>query len=147
MRSISIQGRRCRALVVDDNSTNRLVLNVMLTEVGGEVSEAGDGLVAVEAFRKGGFDVVLMDVEMPRMDGLAATRAIRVLEEQQGLARTPIIVVSAFVTRADREASCAAGADLHLPKPIDMNALLDAVGDAVQGASCAQQDGPRYAVG
>ncbi len=146
MRSISTQGRRCRALVVDDNSTNRLILNVMLTEAGGAVSEACDGLIAFEAFQKEAFDVVLMDVEMPRMDGLAATRAIRVLEEQQGLPRTPIIVVSAFITRADQEASSAAGADLHLSKPVDMNTLLDAVGDAMVGSLSPQKDWLRYSI-
>jgi CheY-like chemotaxis protein len=147
MRSISTQGRRCRALVVDDNSTNRLILNVMLTEAGGAVSEACDGLVAFEAFQNGAFDVVLMDIEMPRMDGLAATRAIRLLEQQQDLPRTPIIVVSAFVTRADQEASAAAGADRHLSKPVDMNALLDAVAEATEGSLSPPQDQRRYSAG
>ena len=144
MRSISIQGRPCRALVVDDNATNRLILNVMLTEAGGSVSEAADGQVAFETFQKEGFDVVLMDVEMPRMDGLAATRAIRSLERQWGRPRTPIIVVSAYASRADQEASTTAGADLHLTKPVDMSTLLDAVGDAMAGALSPTQDWLRY---
>jgi CheY-like chemotaxis protein len=81
----------------------------------------------------GAFDVVLMDIQMPIMDGLTATRAIRAREAAQGLPATPVVVVSANVMREHLEASAAAGANGHLGKPIRAEALITAVAQAVQG--------------
>jgi CheY-like chemotaxis protein len=135
MRSLVLDGRPCRALVVDDHPTNRLVLHAMLTGAHATVAEAEDGQKACEAFVAETFDVVLMDVEMPRVDGLTATRAIRAREAELHLSRTPIIVVSGFVSSHDVRASLAAGADLHLGKPVQMEGLLAAVWDAIHGFS------------
>jgi CheY-like chemotaxis protein len=135
MRSLIIDGRPARALVVDDHPTNRLVMNVMLTEAGATVAEAHDGQQACKAFAAETFDVILMDIEMPKVDGLAATRAIRQMEAEQRMVRTPIIVVSGFVSPADTRASLAAGADLHLGKPVQMAGLLAATADALYGFS------------
>jgi CheY-like chemotaxis protein len=134
-RTLLINGRPCRALVVDDHPTNRLVLQVMLTEAGAKVTEAQDGQQACEAFATASFDVILMDIQMPHVDGLTATSVIRALEIERSMARTPIIVVSAFVSPSDVRASLAAGADLHLGKPVQMQGLLAAVEDALCGFS------------
>lgn len=123
----------CRALVVDDNAINRKIMNVILTEAGAVVCEAADGKQGYEAFAGEPFDVVLMDIQMPVMDGHTAVRAIRALEAERGSDRAPIIMVSAFVGMKDIDLSMKAGADLHLGKPVRVASLLAAVRDALNG--------------
>ena len=125
--------RPCRALVVDDNAINRTILNVVLSEAGAVVCEAEDGRQACEIFTDEPFDVVLMDIQMPVMDGHTAVRTIRALEAERGSDRVPIIMVSAFVGMQDIDLSMKAGADLHLGKPVRVASLLTAVGDALDG--------------
>ena len=86
-----------------------------------------DGVQAVEACRTTPFDAVLMGMMMPRMDGLAATRAIRDLEAAQGRGRTPIIMLTANTLQDHVVRALMAGADLHLPKPITASALYQAL--------------------
>ena len=121
-----------RVLVVDDNATNRKVAELILQSIGAEVACVENGREAVEAVEAGAFDVVLMDIQMPIMDGLTATRAIRAREAAQGLPATPVVVLSANVMREHLEASAAAGANGHLGKPIRAEALITAVAQAVQ---------------
>ena len=121
-----------RVLVVDDNATNRRVAELLLQTVGIEVTLAEDGDQAVDAFLTDRFDAILMDMMMPVMDGTAATRAIRDIEQARGLPRTPIIMLTANSLAQHVEASLAAGADLHLPKPISASALFAAL-ETVQG--------------
>lgn len=90
----------------------------MLGRLGYGVRVAGDGQAALEACREEPPAAVLMDVQMPRMDGLAATRELRRLQREQGLAQFPIIVASAFYSPADRTACFEAGADGFVTKPI-----------------------------
>ncbi len=116
-----------RVLVVDDNPTNRRVAELILQTIGIDVTCVEDGEQAVDAFRVGGFDAILMDMMMPVMDGATATRAIRHIERLQGLARTPIIMLTANSLPQHIDASLAAGADLHLPKPMSPEALLGAL--------------------
>jgi CheY-like chemotaxis protein len=125
--------RPCRALVVDDNAINRTILDVVLTEAGAVVREAEDGRLACEAYAREPFDVILMDIQMPVMDGHTAVRAIRALEAERGLERVPIIMVSAFVGMKDIDLSMEAGADLHLGKPVQVASMLAAVRDALDG--------------
>lgn len=115
-----------RVLAADDNPTNRKVLELMLGAAGAEVISVENGQQAVEAWRAGAFDVVLMDLRMPVMDGLDAIRAIR-KAEAPGLPRAPIIVISANTSPDDLRASDAAGADRHIGKPIRAEALFDAI--------------------
>lgn len=115
-----------RVLAADDNPTNRKVLELMLGAAGAEVISVENGEQAVEAWRGGAFDVVLMDLRMPVMDGLDAIRAIR-KAEAPGLPRAPIIVVSANTSPGDLLASTAAGADRHISKPVRAEALFDAI--------------------
>ena len=113
-----------RVLVVDDNATNRKVAQLMLAQVGGEVTACENGQEAVLAFNHGVFDLILMDLQMPVMDGLSATRAIRETERVGGKAKTPLIVLSANMSAEDRVATAAAGADAHIGKPIRADELI-----------------------
>ena len=124
--SHDVEGPPLRVLAADDNPTNRKVLELMLGAAGAEVISVENGQQAVEAWRAGAFDVVLMDLRMPVMDGLDAIRAIR-KAEAPGLPRAPIIVISANTSPDDLRASDAAGADRHIGKPIRAEALFNAI--------------------
>lgn len=121
-----------RVLVVDDNPGNREVARLMLAPTGAEIVEACDGLEAVEMARTQAFDLILMDVRMPRMDGLAATRAIRALEAP--CCSVPILAVTADAMPEDAERCLLAGMNGHLAKPITHTALYAAI-DRVTGSS------------
>ena len=125
------EGRPLKVLAADDNPTNRKVLELMLQASGAEVVTVENGQEAVQAWRGGGFDLLLMDLRMPVTDGLEAIRAIRDEEQAAGLGRTPAVVLSANASLEDRAASAAAGADGHVAKPLRVESLLAAIGDAL----------------
>uniref|UniRef100_UPI002FE4298F ATP-binding protein n=1 Tax=Phenylobacterium sp. TaxID=1871053 RepID=UPI002FE4298F len=117
-----------RVLLAEDHPTNRRVVELILEPLGVELTAVEDGARALEACRAGAFDLVLMDMQMPVMDGLAATRAIRAHEQATGSGRrTPLIVLSANAMRQHRDEARAAGADLHLAKPVTARALVEAM--------------------
>ena len=120
-----------RILVADDNATNRKVIELMLSAAGAQPTCVADGREAVEAWTAGAYDVVLMDLRMPVMDGLAAIRAIRAAEAASGRPRTPVIVLSANTSPQDRRASAEAGADGHIGKPIRAGDLIAALSEAM----------------
>ncbi len=126
-----------RVLVVDDHPTNRIVVTALLDTIGATSIEAEDGEQACGAFEDGRFDAVLMDIQMPVMDGLAATRKIRAIERARGLKATPIIMISANALPEHIQASREAGADRHLAKPISPGLLFE----ALQTAMAAQAHG------
>ena len=111
-----------RILLVEDNPTNQLIASRILTQLGAQVMTADDGLAGVEAARTSGFDLVLMDVQMPGMDGLEATRRIRALSGPA--ANTPIIALTANVMAHQRLTYQAAGMDGVAAKPIVPAALI-----------------------
>ncbi len=111
------QARGLRILVAEDNEVNRRALESLLRRDGHFVRFACDGAEAVEAARTGGFDVILMDVQMPGMDGLEASRQIRELETALRRERTPIIGLTAHAFPEDARRCEAAGMDAWLPKP------------------------------
>ncbi|MEY8875434.1 MAG: transporter substrate-binding domain-containing protein [Leptothrix sp. (in: b-proteobacteria)] len=113
-----LQGRR--ALLVEDNPLNQEVALAMLDVLGLQVELAENGAIAVEKVRQGHHDIVLMDMQMPVMDGLTATRAIRRLP---GRASLPIVAMTANAMAVDREQCLAAGMNDHLAKPIDLGDL------------------------
>ena len=121
-----------RILLADDHPANRKVVEIMLGATEMELVAVEDGLKAIEAFRDGGFDLVLMDMQMPVMDGLTATAAIRAHEADHGLARTPVVMLTANAMAEHVEAGRAAGADAHLTKPVTMTSLLSAIGAALE---------------
>jgi len=119
--------RPVRVLVADDHATNLKVVDLILGQAGVQSLAVENGLEAVHAFRAGAFDVVLMDMQMPVMDGLTAVREIRRLEHELGLGRTPIAVLSANAMVEHIAAAMDAGADLHIAKPIKPATLIDAL--------------------
>ena len=120
--SAAVQGR---ILLVDDNMINQQVAFTLLTEAGHAVDLAADGRQAVEAWATGRYDLILMDVQMPIVDGLQATREIRG-GEPDGV-RIPIIAMTANAMRGDRDACMAAGMDDYVSKPFEVVALLGKV--------------------
>jgi CheY-like chemotaxis protein len=110
-----------RILLVEDNVTNQLVGSKVLANLGYEFEIANNGRQALEAVRGGHYDAVLMDCQMPEMDGYEATAAIRALEGTE--ARTPIIAMTAAAMDGDREACLAAGMDDYVTKPIRSGTL------------------------
>jgi len=124
-------GGALRVLVADDNEINRKVVELMLASIGAEVVCVENGALAVQAIEEAPFDVVLMDLQMPVMDGLSATRAIIDLENR-GLPSAPVIVLSANVSAADHAASAAAGARTHIGKPIRAEELIGAIGQVLE---------------
>ncbi len=127
-------------LVVDDHPVNREVAALMLTASGCEVTTAADGAEAVDAVRAGRFDLVLMDVRMPRMDGLEATRAIRALAGPA--ADTPVVAMTADAMPEDVARCRAAGMGGHLAKPVS-RAALGAVLAQVMGDAGGARFEPR----
>jgi len=109
--------RALRILVAEDSHANQLVATGLLERLGHTGQVADDGALAVAAFREGAFDLVLMDVQMPGMDGFQAAAAIRALETTRGT-HTPIVAVTAHAVRGDRERCLAAGMDAYLSKPL-----------------------------
>jgi len=116
-----------RVLVVEDNLLNQELVLGYLEDTDYEVTLAGDGRKGVEAFEREQFDIVLMDWQMPEMDGLEATRRIREIESTRGVCRTPIVAVTAHAMTSDREACLAAGMDDYLVKPYSLDALMQAL--------------------
>ncbi len=110
-------------LVAEDNATNRMLIGLMLEEFGLTYRLACDGLEAVKACEEERFDLVLMDENMPRLNGLAAMKAIRAGEHSRGLPQTPVIAVTANVMRGDRERFLAEGMDGFVGKPINLDEL------------------------
>ena len=121
--------RIVRVLVADDHPTNRRVIELILKQTPCEISIAENGAQAVEAFRTKDFDLVLMDMQMPVMDGLTATHEIRLHETAMGGSRTPIVMLTANAMPEHVAAGRAAGADHHLAKPFNASELLAIVAD------------------
>ncbi len=131
--AVRVDGR-ARVLAAEDNLTNQRILRALLEALGVELTVVGDGRQAVDAFAAGAFDVVLMDVQMPEMNGVEATEAIRRMEADRGLAPTPIIALTANVMPAQIKDYMAAGMTDWVAKPIVLQRLHAALADALAGA-------------
>lgn len=123
--------RSLRVLYADDHAINRQVVAMILEPLGVDLALVHNGREALDTLTTSAFDVVLMDVQMPEMDGLTATRLLREYEAARGLIRTPVIALTANAMPDDVERSLAAGTDLHLPKPIRPAELLEAINRVV----------------
>ncbi|MFQ5742431.1 MAG: histidine kinase N-terminal 7TM domain-containing protein [Acidobacteriota bacterium] len=124
--SIREQRRRLRILLADDNPVNQQMTVLMLEDEGYKVEVAGDGREAIEALRGSEFDLVLMDVQMPEVDGIEATKVIREQEKERG-GHLPILALTAHAMKGDRERFLAAGMDGYLSKPFKAEELLEAI--------------------
>lgn len=136
---------RLRILAAEDNATNRMILTALLAPLDAEMTFAVDGVEAVAAFEPGRFDAVLMDAQMPRMDGLEAARRIRDKERAMGAAPTPIIALTANVMRHQIDDYLAAGMDAHVAKPIEFGELLGTLDRLMSRESAADQPETRLA--
>ena len=116
---------KVRILLVEDNATNQQVAVGILEKFGMEVEIARNGKEAVEAVRRGHFDLVFMDIQMPLMDGLEATKRIRGMQAASGESPVPIIAMTAHAMEADRERCTEAGMNDYLSKPVKPAAMFD----------------------
>jgi signal transduction histidine kinase/CheY-like chemotaxis protein len=126
-----------RILAAEDNATNQQVLAAVMAALGIEVEIVPDGAAAVEAWRTGGYDMILMDIQMPVMDGIEAAKTIRRAERKRRRPRTPIVALTANALSHQVEEYMAAGMDGHISKPIEIAKLYDGI---VRALAPAQPD-------
>ena len=119
--------RPLRILLAEDEVIGQLAIKVMLRSMGHSVVAVDNGEKAVEALRQGDFDCVLMDIQMPRMNGIAATQAIRNEAEFGAKSRVPIIALTAYAMADDRKRLLAVGMDDHVSKPVLLDDLRKAL--------------------
>jgi two-component system, sensor histidine kinase len=138
--------RLLRILLAEDHPTNQRVVAMILQPYGVDLTVVENGVKALEAFEAGNFDVVLMDMQMPEMDGLKATQAIRVLELTAQLPRTPIAMLSANAMNEHVEQALDAGCDVHIAKPVTPESLVKGIQAALASAvTTRDHDHPTYA--
>ncbi len=123
------EARPLRILLTEDSEDNRMLVLSYLKKTPHQVEVAENGEIAVQRFKAGGYDLVLMDMQMPVMDGYTATRTIRQWEQEQGLSTTPIIALTAYALREEIQKSLDAGCTTHLTKPIRKAVLLEALSE------------------
>ena len=131
--------RKVEILAAEDNEVNRLVLRTLLRQAGVSLTLVDNGAEAVEAWRLGRYDLVLMDIQMPVMDGLAATRAMRAEEAAGDRARTPIVAVTANAMPHQCAEYRSAGMDLVIAKPLQAAQLFETIDRALAGELPAAQ--------
>jgi signal transduction histidine kinase/AmiR/NasT family two-component response regulator len=126
-----------RLLAAEDNATNQQVLAAVMGSLGIEIDIVADGRAAFEAWRDGAYDLILMDIQMPVMDGIDSARAIRAAELETGRRRTPIVALTANALSHQVQEYLAAGMDGHVAKPIEIAKLYDAISRALNEAAQA----------
>ena len=127
-------------LLVDDNLINQQVAAGILAKSGCGIDIADNGLIAVEMFQRKPYDLVLMDVQMPVMDGLTATRAIRAYEHDKNRDRTPIVAMTAHAMIEDKKKCLSAGMDDYVSKPIDPTKLYAVIRNFLTGKQPVRKD-------
>ncbi|MGZ6020907.1 MAG: ATP-binding protein, partial [Phenylobacterium sp.] len=132
-QEIDIAG--CRVLVAEDHPTNQKVVELILESVGVTPTIVENGQLALDALKAERCDVVLMDMQMPELDGLSATVLLRAWERETGARRTPVIMLTANALDDHVRSSHDAGADLHLSKPIHAQALIESIMQAIAAQS------------
>ncbi|PKB56829.1 MAG: hypothetical protein BZY73_06180 [SAR202 cluster bacterium Casp-Chloro-G3] len=127
--------RALRVLVVDDSRDNQMLILSYLKKLPYQLDVAENGKIGVEKFTVGKYDLVLMDMQMPVMDGYTATKSIRDWERGQGVTATPVIALTANALKEDEQKSLDAGCTAHLTKPIKKSPLLDAILEYTRGVT------------
>jgi len=139
--STPVAGKGLNVLVAEDNTVNQMVMQRLLNKRGHRVTIAGSGKAALQALETQAFDLILMDVQMPEVDGLEATREIRRRETPSN--RTPIVALTAHAMSGDRERCLAAGMDGYMTKPVsprELEEVLEKYGARGAGlAACGVQ--------
>jgi CheY-like chemotaxis protein len=129
--STPLLGRTLRILLAEDSRDNQLLVRAYLKQIHCTIDIAENGAIAIDKLKARKYDLVLMDVQMPVMDGLIAMRTVREWEKQQGFARTLIIALTASALEDDIQHTLAAGADLHVSKPVRKATLLKVIEQAM----------------
>ncbi|MDB5447658.1 MAG: sensor histidine kinase [Phenylobacterium sp.] len=124
-----------RLLAAEDNATNQQVLAAVMESLGIDIDIVADGKEAVAAWGACNYDLILMDIQMPVMDGICAAREIRAAERKSGRARTPIVALTANALTHQVEEYLAAGMDGHVAKPIEIAKLYEAISGALNAAA------------
>jgi CheY-like chemotaxis protein len=132
-------GGALRLLAAEDNPTNQQVLAAVMGSLGIDIDIVADGQQAVDAWRKGAYDLILMDIQMPVMDGIDAAKAIRAVEKEESRRRIPIVALTANALSHQVEEYMRAGMDGHVPKPIEIAMLYDAISRALNDAAMNAQ--------
>jgi len=132
-------------LVAEDHPTNQKVVELILDSVGVTPVIVENGRLALDALKAERFDVVLMDMQMPELDGLSATSQLRAWEAAEGLPRTPVIMLTANALDEHIRAGAEAGADAHLSKPIHAQALIEAILTAMAAKTAAEDEAAKVA--
>ncbi|RLA73247.1 MAG: hypothetical protein DRG24_00750 [Epsilonproteobacteria bacterium] len=127
-------------LLVDDMETNQMFIGIILDNAGMTHEVAQNGLEAIEKFKTGKYDLILMDENMPKLGGVGATKEILEIEKKQALVHTPIISLTANALKGDRERFLNAGMDDYLSKPIAPNILLQTLGHYLQASKNSSED-------
>jgi two-component system, sensor histidine kinase len=131
-----------RLLAAEDNPTNQQVLAAVMGSLGIEIHIVSDGKEALEAWRVGTYDLILMDIQMPVMDGITAAAEIRKAEGAMGRRRTPIVALTANALTHQVEEYLAAGMDAHVAKPIEIAKLYDAISAVLNAAATSGNQAP-----
>jgi signal transduction histidine kinase/ActR/RegA family two-component response regulator len=127
--------RNLRLLAAEDNPTNQQVLAAVMESLGIDIDIVSDGRQAVDAWKVGGYDLILMDIQMPLMDGIDAARAIRAIELDEQRKRVPIVALTANALTHQVEEYMAVGMDGHVAKPIEIAKLYEAISAALTAAA------------
>lgn len=114
-----------KILVVDDDPSIREILSIQLSRLGYEVTTASDGIEAVTVFKAAPPDAILMDLMMPRLDGLASCQQIRAAEKKAGIKRTPVLFLTARDSTHDKTSAALSGGDEFVAKPVSVQELRD----------------------
>jgi len=122
---VPVATRPLHILLVEDSTDNQILVRSYLKSTPYQVDVAEHGGIAVEQFKHGHYDVILMDMNMPVMDGYEATRTIRAWEQEQDLAKTQIIALTALALKEEGEKILEAGCNAHMTKPIKRQTLLE----------------------
>jgi CheY-like chemotaxis protein len=122
-------------LLVEDTKDNRLLIQSYLKKTPYRIESAENGEIAVEKFTSGNYDLVLMDVQMPVMDGYTATRLIRQWEQEQGRDPKPIIALTAHALKEDEQKSIDAGCTAHVTKPVKKAPLMESIYEHTRGVT------------
>ncbi len=137
-RDGAVEHSGLRVLAAEDNRVNQIVLETLLAQVGVTPVIKADGAQAVQAWAEGDWDLILMDVHMPVLDGVGAVREIRAREAAAGRRRTPVIALTANAMTHQVDELLACGMDLHVAKPIDAATLFRAIETALEMAEAGQ---------
>jgi CheY-like chemotaxis protein len=130
--------RPVRILAAEDNPTNRKVLAALLAPLVVDLTIVEDGQAAIDQWGAGAFDLILMDIQMPGVSGLAAAHAIRAAEAERGMAPIPIIALSANAMSHQVDSYLHAGMTAHVAKPIDVGLLYKTIEDVLAAAPSAK---------